>query len=147
MTPDEKFNVLLQRIEQLEKIIFDQGTLGLSQGRQFIYIQKSKTSLWSFIATDTPVEATSITGYIKDLYRKEDDVPKLHIVVRTREAEYVLCSGFETHFSRDVMAAIAQLRPRATEAAFKNYPHGQRNPKQGEKTNRHQPSLCQRSLG
>lgn len=138
MISEEISNQLIQRIELLERIILDQGSLGLSQGRQFIYIQKTKTSAWTFIATDEPVNATSITGYIVDIYRKEDDVPKLHIVIRTRKAEYVLCSGFETHFSRDVMAAIAQLKPQQLKRPLKIVPTV-KEPKPGEKQSNHQP--------
>ncbi|MCM1981685.1 hypothetical protein [Lyngbya confervoides] len=110
--PTEPFlQLLLRKVEHLEQQIYDQGTLGFTQGRRFIYIQNTKRSLWSYIDTDEPVNAIALTGYIVDLYRKEDEVPKLHVAMRTREEEYVLCSGFETHFSRDVMAAIAQLTP------------------------------------
>ena len=138
MTSDDRFTQLLQHIEELKRMIQDQATLGLGQDRQFIYVQKTKKSLWSFITTDEPVNANSITGYITDLYRKEDEVPKLHIVVRTREAEYVLCSGFETHFSRDVMAAIAQLKPQQLKRPLKIVPTV-KEPKPGEKQSSHQP--------
>ena len=120
MTPSSTEHLiqsLSAQVQQLEQMIRDQGTLGLTYGRRFIYIQQTKggkghgPSLWSFIAEDEPVKATALTGYVIDLYRKEDDIPKLHVVVQTRDEEYVLCSGFETHFSRDVMAAIAQLTP------------------------------------
>lgn len=108
-TTEQLLQSLTAQVKHLEQIIRDQGTLGLTHGRRFIYIQNTKRSLWSFIADDEPVKATALTGYIVDVYRKEDEIPKLHVVMRTREEEYVLCSGFETHFSRDVMAAIAQL--------------------------------------
>ena len=59
MTSDDRFTQLLQHIEELKRMIQDQATLGLGQDRQFIYVQKSKNSLWSFIATDEPVNANS----------------------------------------------------------------------------------------
>ena len=108
---DQLIQHLSAQVQRLEQIIQDQGTLGLNHGRRFIYIQNTKRSLWSFIADDEPVKAVALTGYVIDIYRKEDDVPKLHVVMRTRDEDYVLCSGFETHFSRDVLAAIAQLTP------------------------------------
>jgi hypothetical protein len=138
MNIETQIQQVIQKLEQLEHIIFDQGTLGLSQGRIFVYVQKAKQSLWTFIASDEPVNAVSITGYMIDLYRKQDEVPKLHIVIRTRDAEYVLCSGFETHFSRDVMAAIAQLTPAQAKRPIKIVPTI-KEPKPGEKTAQHQP--------
>ena len=108
-TTEQLLQDLAAQVKHLEQVIRDQATLGLTHGRRFIYIQNTKRSLWNFIADDEPVKATALTGYIVDLYRKEDEIPKLHVIMRTREEEYVLCSGFETHFSRDVMAAIAQL--------------------------------------
>jgi hypothetical protein len=121
-TPEQLLEHLTQRVQSLEQMIRDQGLLGLTQGRRFIYIQNTKRSLWAFIDTDEPVPAVALTGYVTDLYRKEDEVPKLHVVVRTREDEFVLCSGFETHFSRDVMAAIAQLTPEQAHRPLKIVP-------------------------
>ena len=138
MTPEDRLIQLQRQVLQLEQMILDQGRLGLSQGRTFIYVQKSKQSLWTFIATDEPVPASSITGYVIDLYRKEDEVPKLHVVIRTQDAEYVLCSGFETHFSRDIMAAIAQLKPIQLKRPLKFIP-SYKEPKPGEKQGKHQP--------
>lgn len=121
-TTEQFIQTLQLQIQELKQIIQDQGTLGFTQGRRFIYIQNTKRSLWSFIANDEPVDAVALTGYIIDLYRKEDEIPKLHIAIRTREEEFVLCSGFETHFSRDVMAAIAQLTPQQIRRPLKIMP-------------------------
>lgn len=119
---DELLLALMAQVKHLEQLIQDQGTVGLTHGRRFIYIQNTKRSLWNFIADDEPVNAVALTGYITDLYRKDDEIPKLHVVVRTREEEFVLCSGFETHFSRDVMAAIAQLTPAQAHRPLKIIP-------------------------
>ena len=121
-TTEQLFKALTAQVQTLEQIILDQSTLGFTHGRRFIYIQNTKRSLWSFIADDEPVKAVALTGYIVDLYRKEDEIPKLHIALRTREEEIVLCSGFETHFSRDVMAAIAQLTPEQAHRPLKIMP-------------------------
>ena len=60
--------------------------------------------------------------------------------MRTREAEYVLCSGFETHFSRDVMAAIAQLTPELAKRPIKIVPTVKESPtKPGDGSRGHQP--------
>lgn len=121
-TTEQLLEHLTQRVQSLEQVIRDQGLLGLTQGRRFIYIQNTKRSLWAFIDNDEPVPAVALTGYVTDIYRKEDEIPKLHVVVRTREDEFVLCSGFETHFSRDVMAAIAQLTPEQAHRPLKIVP-------------------------
>ena len=107
---------------KLNRLMLIQGCSGLTDGRRFIYIQNTKRSLWSFIADDEPVKAVALTGTVIDLYRKDDDVPKLHVVMQTREGDYVLCSGFETHFSRDIMAAIAQLTPEQAKYPLKVVP-------------------------
>ncbi len=133
---------ILEKLNNIEQLIQDQRSLGFGdagQDRQFIYVKKERTHLWAFIKEDKPITAKSLSGYVVDLYRKEDDVPKLHIVMRTRDAEYVLCSGFETHFSRDVMAAIAQLTPQQAKRPLKVIPTV-KEPKPGEaKSNKPQP--------
>ena len=140
MISENQFNLLFQKIDQLQQIIQDQGTLGLTHGRRFIYIEKTKKSVWAFVDTDEPVDAIALTGYITEIYRKEGDHPKLHIVMRTREEEFVLCSGFETHFSRDVMAAIAQLTPELAKRPIKIVPTVKESPaKSGAERKGHQP--------
>lgn len=135
-TLEKQLKKLQSQVSHLQEMILDQGRLGLSDGRKFIYIKKEKKCLWRFIADDEPIYQKAITGYVIDFYRKEDETPKLHVVLRTQEAEYVLCSGFESHFSRDILAAIATLKPHHLRRALKIVPSSKDapQPKQGEKT-------------
>ncbi|MEM9137330.1 MAG: hypothetical protein AAGB01_08280 [Cyanobacteria bacterium P01_F01_bin.42] len=81
----------------------------MSGGRKYIAIEADKKSFWHYCDDDgTPVEETILTGYIKRIERRDGDYPKLHIFVEA-DYEYVLVSGFSTHFSRQAMAAIASM--------------------------------------
>ncbi len=123
---------ILAKLNRLEQLILYHGMLGFSGGRRFVYVQSTKQGLWSDIATDEPITAKALTGYLLELHRKEDTVPKLHVTIKTRDEEVVLCSGFETNFSRDIMAAIAQLSPEQIAAPIKVVPQLIEKPKKGQ---------------
>lgn len=106
-----EYQQILAELREIKTRLKYQNRLGLSGGRKYIAIEADKKSLWHYCDDDgTPVEATILTGYIKRIKRKEGDYPKLHIFIEA-DYDYVLVSGFSTHFSRQAMAAIASMSP------------------------------------
>jgi hypothetical protein len=100
---------ILEKLNSIETRLKYQSRLGLSGGRKYIAIEADKKSMWHYCDDDgTPIEENVLTGYIKRIERKDGDNPKLHIFVEA-DYEYVLVSGFSTHFSRQAMAAIASM--------------------------------------
>ena len=100
---------ILQEMNWIKTRLQYQSRLGLSSGRKYIAIEADKKSMWHYCDDDgTPIHESILTGYIKRLERKEGDNPKLHLFIEA-DYEYVLVSGFSTHFSRQAMAAIASM--------------------------------------
>ena len=81
---------VLEELKEIKTRLKYQNRLGLSGGRKYIAIEADKKSLWHYCDDDgTIIDETILTGYI--------------------DYEYVLVSGFSTHFSRQAMAAIASM--------------------------------------
>lgn len=108
----QEVQALQQQVSTLRTELQQQSTLGFSNGRDYIIIERDKNILWHRFENDEPVpiKAKILKGYIKRVAFIDKEYPKLHVFIEG-DREYVLVTGFETHFSRELLAAIASLKP------------------------------------
>lgn len=103
----------------LEQILLalNKPALGFHQdaGSIKIYCNRSNNCLWYKLVSGSPVaiQETSLTGYLKGLCfeKVERRGKEVHKLLTTIEAdhEYILESGFDSHFSKCLLSAIAVL--------------------------------------
>jgi hypothetical protein len=128
---------LQQQVATLSAEVRQQSTLGFGNGRDYIIIERDKNILWHRFENDEPVpiKAKVLKGYIKQVVYVDKEYPKLHVFIEG-DREYVLVTGFETHFSRELLAAIATLTPEAlTHPVIIK-------PDVGEGESKHKPVFC-----
>ncbi|MGB7415905.1 MAG: hypothetical protein WA902_17005 [Thermosynechococcaceae cyanobacterium] len=103
---------LQQQLSTLQTAVRQQPTLGFSDGRDYIIIERDKNILWHRFENDEPVPIKSkiLKGYIKHVAFVDKEYPKLHVFIEG-DREYVLVTGFETYFARELLAAIGTLKP------------------------------------
>lgn len=82
-----------------------------------VYCNRSNGCLWYTLANGTPVEIkqSALTGYLRELkfervMRRGKEVCKLLITIEA-DRNYLLESGYDSHFSKCVLSAIALLPP------------------------------------
>jgi hypothetical protein len=83
-----------------------------------IYCNRSNGCLWYTLAngsTPVAIEQTALTGYLRELKfdrvtRRGKEVCKLLITIEA-DGMYLLESGFDSHFSKCLLSAIAILTP------------------------------------
>ena len=135
-----EIQALRQEVTALRAEVRQQSTLGFSDGREYIIIERDKTALWHRFEDDRPVPILFqvLKGYLRDIAHVEKEYPKLHVFIEA-DRDYVLVTGFETHFSREILAAIAALSPEAlTEPVIIKPDTGSET---GE-SKRHKPVFC-----
>jgi hypothetical protein len=123
MTPIENADLLaaLMRQEELLKQLvasINKPKLGLHSeaGSSKIYCNRQHGGLWYTLNGEPSlVTATALTGYLKELRfenteRRKKETCKLLITVQA-DRTYILESGYDTHFSKSILAAIATLTP------------------------------------
>ncbi len=128
---------LQKQVAALRSEIRQQSTLGFSNGRDYIIIERDKNILWHRFENDEPVpiKAKVLKGYIRRVLYVDKEYPKLHVFVEG-DREYVLVTGFETHFSRELLAEIATLTPEdLTHPVIIK-------PDMGEGESKHKPVFC-----
>ena len=124
MTNDINTQLLtaLNRQQQLLEMILsslDKPKLGLHNdaGICKIYCNRHNGCNWYTLTNGepTPVQATALTGYLKAIKFEatERRGKPVHKLLTTIAADrlYILESGHDSHFSKGLLAAIAQLRP------------------------------------
>lgn len=124
MTSQENADLLaaLMRQEELLKQLvaaINKPKLGLHSeaGSCKIYCNRQHGSSWYTLSNGEPstVTATALTGYFKELRfenteRRKKETCKLLITIQA-DRTYILESGYDTHFSKCILAAIATLNP------------------------------------
>ncbi|AUB35484.1 hypothetical protein COO91_01364 [Nostoc flagelliforme CCNUN1] len=124
MNPQETSDLLaaLMRQEELLKQLIasiNKPKLGLHSkaGNCKIYCNRQHGSLWYTLNNSEPsaIGQTALTGYLKELRfenteRRKKETCKLLITVQA-DRTYILESGYDTHFSKCILAAIATLTP------------------------------------
>ncbi|WP_341531506.1 hypothetical protein WKK05_36025 (plasmid) [Nostoc sp. UHCC 0302] len=124
MTPQETSELLaaLMRQEELLKQLvasINKPKLGLHSdaGSCKIYCNRHNKSLWYMLSNNEPVAITqtALTGYLRELkFEKSDrngeEKCKLLISIQADKL-YILESGYDTHFSKSILAAVALLTP------------------------------------
>ena len=83
-----------------------------------IYCNRSNGCLWYTLAngsTPVAIQQTALTGYLKELkfervQRRGKEVCKLLITIEA-DGVYLLESGYDSHFSKCLLSAIASLTP------------------------------------
>ena len=123
MTPQETSDLLaaLMRQEELLKQLvaaINKPKLGLHSeaGSCKIYCNRQHGGLWYKLNGEpSDVPQTALTGYLKELRfenteRRKKETCKLLITVQA-DRTYILESGYDTHFSKSLLTAIARLRP------------------------------------
>ncbi len=82
-----------------------------------IYCNRSNNCNWYRIINGevSPVNSTALTGYLKDLRfekcdRRGKEVWKLLTTIQA-DKTYVLESGYDSHFTKSLLSAIASLTP------------------------------------
>jgi hypothetical protein len=108
----QEVHSLQQQLHKLQIAVRQQSTLGFSDGRDYIIIERDKNLLWHRFENDEPVPIKSkiLKGYIKRVAFIDKEYPKLHVFIEG-DREYVLVTGFETYFARELLAAIATMKP------------------------------------
>ena len=103
---------LQRQVKTLRSEVRQQPMLGFSNGRDYIIIERDKNILWHRFENDEPVPIKSkiLKGYIKQVVFVDKEYPKLHVFIEG-DREYVLVTGFETYFAREVLAAIGTMKP------------------------------------
>ncbi|MGF1603398.1 MAG: hypothetical protein ACFCU8_15520 [Thermosynechococcaceae cyanobacterium] len=102
---------LQQQLSTVQAAVWQQPTLGFSDGRDYIIIERDKNILWHRFENDEPVPIKSkiLKGYIKRVAFVDKEYPKLHVFIEG-DREYVLVTGFETYFARELLAAIGTMK-------------------------------------
>lgn len=137
----QEVQTLKQEVATLQTAVRQQPTLGLNDGRDYIVIERDKSSLWHRFENDEPVpiKAKVLKGYLKQVAFVDKEYPKLHVFIEG-DREYVLVTGFETHFSRELLAAIATLTP--TDLNFPVIIKPDIGSEEGESKSKHKPVFC-----
>jgi hypothetical protein len=123
MTPQENAELLaaLMRQEELLKQLvaaINKPKLGLHSdaGSCKIYCNRQHGGLWYKLNGEpSDIPQTALTGYLKELRfenteRRKKETCKLLITMQA-DRTYILESGYDTHFSKSLLTAIATLRP------------------------------------
>lgn len=124
MNPQEISDLLacLMRQEELLKQLvasINKPKLGLHSeaGSCKIYCNRHNKSLWYTLSNDEPIEITqtALTGYLRELkfeksQRNGEEKCKLLISIQA-DRLYILETGYDTHFSKSILAAVALLTP------------------------------------
>ena len=120
MTQDTP-QLLARQEELLKKLIavLDKPKLGLHNdaGTCKIYCNRQHGHLWYTLPNGepVPVNATAVTGYLKDLKFEQTERrgKPCHKLLATIAADrlYILEAGHDTHFSKGLLIAIASLSP------------------------------------
>ncbi len=133
--------VLKLDIQQLRSDLRQQQSLGFSNGREYIIVERDKTTLWHRFEDDQPVPIKDavLKGYLTRVAFVDKEYPKLHVYIEG-DREYVLVTGFETHFAREILAAIASLRPE--DLAFPVIIKPDTGSEEGESKSKHRPVFC-----
>ncbi|PZD71914.1 hypothetical protein C1752_04344 [Acaryochloris thomasi RCC1774] len=107
----QELRSLQQQVCTLQTEVRQQPTLGFSNGRDYIIIERDKNILWHRFDNDEPLPIKSkiLKGYIRRVAFVDKEYPKLHVFIEG-DREYVLVTGFETYFARELLAAIGTLK-------------------------------------
>lgn len=102
---------LQKQITLLKSEVRQQPMLGFSDGRDYIIIERDKNILWHRFEGEEPIPIKSkiLKGYLKRVIYIDKEYPKLHVFIEG-DREYVLVTGFETHFARELLAAIVTMK-------------------------------------
>jgi hypothetical protein len=111
---------LMRQEELLKQLIasINKPKLGLHSdaGSCKIYCNRQHGGLWYKLNGEpSAVPQTALTGYLKELRfenteRRKKETCKLLITIQA-DRTYILESGYDTHFSKCILAAIATLTP------------------------------------
>ncbi len=118
---NEIIKLLHRQNELLEQIAnnLNNSHLGFHDdaGVTRVYCNRSNGFLWYTLANGTPVEIkqSALTGYLRELkfervMRRGKEVCKLCLNIEA-DGMYLLESGYDSHFSKCVLSAIALLTP------------------------------------
>lgn len=119
--------LLTKQQHLLEKIAssLDKPKLGLHNDAFSckIYCNRQHGSLWYTLTNGepTPINATALTGYLRELKFEQTERrgKPCHKLLASLRADrmYILESGYDTHFSKGLLTAIANVKT-ATEMPF-----------------------------
>ncbi len=123
MTPEqtsELFALLMRQEELLKQLVaaINKPKLGLHSeaGSCKIYCNRQHGGLWYTLNGEpSDVPQTALTGYLKELRfenteRRKKETCKLLITMQA-DRTYILECGYDTHFSKSLLTAIATLTP------------------------------------
>jgi hypothetical protein len=132
---------LQQAVTNLQTTVRQQSTLGFSNGRDYTIIERDRNTLWHRFEDDEPVpiKFKILKGYLKQVAFVDKEYPKLHVFLEG-DREYVLVTGFETHFSREILAAISSLTP--ADLAYPLTIKPDIGSGEGEAKGKHKPVFC-----
>ena len=125
MNPQEAIEIIAnlnRQIELLQQLVNNstQSKLGFhdAAGVTRVYCNRSNGCLWYTLAngsTPIAIQSTALTGYVRELkferkLRRGKQVSKLLLTIEA-DGLYQLESGYDSHFSKCVLSAIALLTP------------------------------------
>ncbi|MHC0067673.1 hypothetical protein ACWATR_33070 [Nostoc sp. UIC 10890] len=116
----ELLAALMRQEELLKQLVasINKPKLGLHSeaGNCKIYCNRQHGGLWYTLNGEpSDISQTALTGYLKELRfenteRRKKETCKLLITIQA-DRTYILESGYDTHFSKCILAAIATLTP------------------------------------
>ena len=112
---------MIRELQAIRKALEGSQPLGFGKKAQpvYVFVKHSPESLWysrdKAVGENVPILERDLTGYLVNVWRFErrDDttgevVPKLMVQVHA-DREYVIQSGFETNFSKSLLAGLLEL--------------------------------------
>ena len=112
---------MIHELQAIRKALEGSQPLGFGKKAQpvYVFVKHSPESLWysrdKAVGENVPIAERDLTGYLVNLWRFErrDDatgevVPKLMVQVHA-DQKYVIQSGFETNFSKSLLAGLLEL--------------------------------------
>ena len=105
---------LAEETKSLRHEVKETRSLGLSHGWFRLIVERDGNNVWhTFNEHDEKINVpqTSLKGYItgiKHLPESENSHERLHMMV-TGDREYLISTGFNTYFAKELMAAIATM--------------------------------------
>lgn len=114
---------MLQELRRIRELLEAGRPLGFGKKQEplFVFIRHSQESLWysrdKRVGENVPIPEHDLTGYLKNVWRFDrsdqntgEVVAKLMLEI-SADREYIIQSGFETNFSKSLLAGLLELDP------------------------------------
>lgn len=127
----EQITSIESELSELREALRWQGQLGLTGGREFLYLKNERGAPWHRKAGENlfePVTAAALIGYVLQIKKVSKDRDRLHVVIKGN-SEYVVSTGFETQASKGILGALSQLTGASMRSPLKFVPEVKKSTK------------------